>query len=318
MAGRTLLAGLAAFVGTIAIGWVIPGWCVFLLITAFAKGITALGMILLLRNGLVSFGQGLFYCVGGYTAALLMLQLRIHDVLLLVLAGGIVALVLGCIIGPLMATYRGIFFATLTLALSMLAYGILAKTDAVGGTDGLNLPRPTFFGYRPASAPAADWALYVFSAATAVVCGILCRWQMSSVRGLMALAVRDNEIRVEYLGTSARRLISENFAVAALLGGIGGALNGLAIAHVDPELAFWTTSGELTFVAVLAGPTSVVAAFASSVVIEAIRSLSSQYAPNEWQMLLGIFMLATMLVLPTGISSLFDRLRRRRLQRQAP
>ncbi len=132
----------------------------------------------------------------------------------------------------------------------------------------------------------------------------------NSIRGLLSIAAHDNEIRVEYLGLSVRRLVMENFVAAAFLGGIGGALNAIAIAHIDPELAFWTTSGELTFVAVLGGPFSVSAAFISSVLIEFIRSLSSMYFPNAWQMSLGIFMLASILFLPAGIGSLFRRLKR--------
>jgi ABC-type branched-subunit amino acid transport system permease subunit len=132
----------------------------------------------------------------------------------------------------------------------------------------------------------------------------------NSVRGLLSIAAHDNEIRVEYLGLSVRRLVIENFVAAAFLGGVGGALNAIAIAHIDPELAFWTTSGELTFVAVLGGPFSVAAAFISSVLIEFTRSLSSMYFPNAWQMSLGIFMLVSILFLPKGIGSLFRRFKR--------
>ncbi len=82
---------------------------------------------------------------------LLALWGNIRDVSLLVAAGGFLGAALGFVVGPLLARYRGIFFATLTLALSMLFYGILAKTDVLGGTDGLNLPRPSFFGYTPQS-----------------------------------------------------------------------------------------------------------------------------------------------------------------------
>ena len=70
------------------LGKVLPGWCVFLLVTAFAKGLAALGLVLIIRSGLLSFGQGLFYCAGGYGAGLLMLWGGVNDAMLLVLAGG--------------------------------------------------------------------------------------------------------------------------------------------------------------------------------------------------------------------------------------
>ena len=58
----------------------------------------------------------------------------------------------------------------------------------------------------------------------------------------------------------------------------GGALAALAIEHVDPDMAYWTTSGGFVFVAILAGAGSVAAAFigsffAGSLLIETIFSL---------------------------------------------
>jgi branched-chain amino acid transport system permease protein len=307
---RTVLAGVAMLAVLALAGALLPGWCVFLLITAFAKGLTALGLVILLRSGLLSFGQGLFYCAGGYGAGLLMLWGGVRDATLLVATGGLLALAIGLVIAPLLASYRGIFFATLTLALSMLLYGALAKTDVLGGTDGLNLRPPTFFGYQPASSEKAVFALYLYASALVVILGVACRIHFTAIRGLLSIAAHDNEIRVEYLGMSVRRLVIENFTAAAFLGGVGGALNAMAIAHIDPELAFWTTSGELTFVAVLGGPFSVSATFISSCLIEFIRSLSSMYFPNAWQMSLGIFMLGSILFLPAGIGSLFRRFKR--------
>ncbi|MGE0604399.1 MAG: branched-chain amino acid ABC transporter permease [Xanthobacteraceae bacterium] len=311
-----LLAALTVVI-LVVLGKLLPAWCVFLLVTAFAKGLAALGLVLIIRSGLLSFGQGLFYCAGGYGAGLFMLWGGVHDAALLVLAGGLVALVLGSVIAPLLAGYRSIFFATLTLALSMLAHGALTKADFLGGSDGLNLRPPSFIGFQPANSTESVYALYVFACILVVVFSLACRVHFNSVRGLLSLAVRDNEIRVEYLGTSVRRVISENFTAAAFLGGIGGALNAIAVAHIDPELAFWTTSGEFVFVAILSGYLSVAAVFASSIALEFIRSFSSQYFPNAWQMSLGIFMLASILFLPNGIGGLLQR-RKKRMKGNEP
>lgn len=314
---RMLLVGLASLVALSLLGRVLPGWFVFLLLTAFAKGIAALGLLLLIRCGLLSFGQGLFYCVGGYGAGLFMLWGGITDAALLVLVGGLVALAIGAITAPLLAGYRGIFFGMLTLALSMLAHGILTKADVIGGTDGLNLRPATFFGYAPSGAGESVYALYLLTVVCVVISAAAIRAHFESIRGIMSLAVRDNEIRVEYLGASARRVISENFMVAAFLGGVGGAINALAVAHIDPELTFWTTSGEFVFVAILSGHLSVAAVFASSILLEFIRSFSSQYFPNAWQLSLGLFMLASILFLPNGIGGLLFRKRRKSAKEQA-
>ena len=82
-----------------------------------------------------------------------------------------------------------------------------------------------------------------------------------SVAGALAMPVRDNEIRVEFLGISVTRLIHLKLVISGILAGIGGALAAFAVAHVDPNMAYWTTSGGFVFVTILAGVGSVAAAF---------------------------------------------------------
>ena len=85
----------------------------------------------------------------------------------------------------------------------------------------------------------------------------------------------------------------------------------MAQRHIDPQFAYWTTSGEFVFVAVLAGYQSVAAVFVASMALELVRSFSNLYLPNTWQLVLGIFMLGVILFLPRGIGSLWIRGRRK-------
>jgi len=50
----------------------LPGWATFLLTLAVAKSVVVLAIALLLRGGLVSFGHGMFFATGAYTAGLAM------------------------------------------------------------------------------------------------------------------------------------------------------------------------------------------------------------------------------------------------------
>jgi ABC-type branched-subunit amino acid transport system permease subunit len=104
-----------------------------------------------------------------------------------------------------------------------------------------------------------------------------------------------------------RNIVHLNYVIAAALGGIGGGLTALAVGHIDPDMAYWTTSGEFVFVAVLSGTGNVLAPFFGSVMFEAIRTLANQYAPNIWQMTLGLAMLAIIMFLPDGLWALFRR-----------
>jgi ABC-type branched-subunit amino acid transport system permease subunit len=297
---------LGAFVVLAAVGWLLPRWLTFLLTMAAGNGLVSLGIVGLMRGGVVPFGQGMVFAAGGYAAALLYNKLGFTDAIGLTLAGGIAALLVAAPFAPLLSRYRGIFFAMLTLALSMVTYGLLMKLDTLGGSDGFNVGRPTLLGWKLPDAR-VGYILYVVTIGFATLAAAAMRVAFDSTRGLVALAVRENELRVEYLGASVRRAMAINFVVAAVCGGLGGALVVLSLGHIEPNFSYWTTSGEFVFVAILAGWQSVAAVFVASTVLEIVRSFSSAYFPNTWQLALGLFLLFVIRFLPRGIGSLWTK-----------
>ena len=89
--GRTVALGLAAFVLLALAGLAMPKWLTFLLTMAAANGLVSLGIVGLMRGGVVPFGQGMMLALGGYAAALAFNKLGVTDALLLALGGGVVA-----------------------------------------------------------------------------------------------------------------------------------------------------------------------------------------------------------------------------------
>lgn len=303
---RTIVIGISS-IALIAIAAVwSPKWLLFPATMAASHGIVTLGIVLMMRSGVVSFGQGLVFAAGAYCAALLSKHAGVDEALILVPAGGIAAALLALPFAPLLARYRAIFFAMLTLSLSMVLYGVLVKTEALGGSDGFNVSRPRILGFE-LSAEMANLGMFWLSLILVGVISIMIRIYFDSSRGLVALAIRENELRVEYLGTSVQRIIGTDFVIAAFLGGIGGALTGLTLGHIEPNFSYWTTSGELVFAAILAGHHSVGAVYLASFVLELVRSFSALYFPNTWQLALGLFLLIVIRFLPQGLGSLWTR-----------
>lgn len=289
----------------------LPNWVVSLATIAFANALVVLGLVVLWRVGLVSFGQALYYCIGAYAVALMGRWAGFTDAIALVLLGGLVAGLTAAGIGFLLARYREIFFAMLSLALSMILYGVLVKTESLGSTDGFSVLTPTFFGYAPHGLELSRY-LYWLTLAIDGIAALFVGLYFRSVAGSLAAPIRDNEIRVEFLGVSVTSIIHIKVVIAGILGGLGGALAAMSIGHVDPAMAYWTTSGGFVFVTVLAGSGYVAAAFIGSLVFEAVRSFAVDVMPQLWQMTLGSVLLLTILFLPEGLGSLVSRLRRRR------
>lgn len=291
------LALLLAGAGALA-----PKWLLFLVTMALSHGLAVLGVVLLTRGGGATFGQGMFFALGAYAAALLPQWLGVQDALLRIAFGTLVAGLVGAAFAPLLARYRGIFFAMLTLALSMVLFGLLSKSSALGGSDGISVAKPLLFG-RELTSP--DYTLYLLTLFATLAAGWAVTVYWRSAAGLLARAVHGNALRVEYLGASARASLAISFVLSGLLGGLGGAITALVLGHVEPNFTNWTTSGEFVFVAVLAGYHSVAAVFVASLALEIVRSFSNLYFPNTWQFVLGAFLLLVIVFRPAGLGSLW-------------
>jgi branched-chain amino acid transport system permease protein len=300
---RAALAANAALVALFALAWAAPQWLVFMATLALAKGVVVLGLLVLMRTGLVSFGQGLYFGIGAYAAALLSHQWHVGDAALMLFAGAAAAALVAVLLGLLLARYRDIFFAMLSLAFSMILYGLLVKSAALGSTDGFNLHARAFLGVTLTAG--SERRVFLAAGAVAVVAAAcLINLLLRAHWGRLAAGIKDNELRIAYLGASPYRVVYVNYVIAGALAGLGGALAAVAVGHVDPETAYWTTSGEFVFIAILGGTQNVLAPFAAAAIFEALRTIASQYAPNVWQMSLGIAMLVIIMFLPAGLWSL--------------
>ncbi len=288
------LAGLAA-----------PVWFLSITTVTLARALAVLGLLLLLRGGLVSFGHGLYYCLGGYAVGLLDGQ-GVGDVVLRVLLAGLVGGAVAVPVGLLLRRYRGLFFAMLSLAFSMLLYGLLVKSQSLGSTDGFNVLSSSFFGTVHAG-EALQHRLFLFTVLVALACYLAVSHHLRTVMGALMPAMKDNEIRIEYLGHSALRLVHGQYVIGAVLTGMAGAIVAVTVGHVDPEMAYWTTSGDFVFITILGGSAHPLAAFLGAAVFEVIHTVALWVAPDCWRLILGFALLLLIVWLPNGLWSLFGR-----------
>ena len=132
---------------------------------------------------------------------------------------------------------------------------------------------------------------------------------MKSPIGKMVLAIKDNEIRANYLGINVSKQIHNIYMMSGILASLGGALMVVLVGHVTPEdTAYWTKSGEFVFVAILSGVTNVIAPLLGSLFFEFIRSFALYLFPNTWQMTIGIILIIGIIYLPEGLGSIFNKI----------
>ena len=308
-----LTIGLIAL---IALNFVLEDWMRNIGLQSLSRGIVAIGLLILWRTGLVSFGHALFFGFGAYTVAMLQLA-GINEIIVLTVGGTLTAGLLAYVLGLLLRQYRAIFFALLNLAFSMILYGVLAKLESLGSTDGIGIEQTTFLGFAPHE-EAYHITLFVFAAVFAYIAAVAAHWYLRSTLGMMTMAVRENEIRVEYLGYSAERAIHMKYVISGLLAGMGGVIMALTIGHVDPDsMVYWPVSGDFVFITILSGTGNVGATFIGALVYELLRTYAFEYAPEIWQLILGGSLLLIIMFLPDGLWSIRDEWRKRRQNRAA-
>src|SRR5205823_4926532 len=108
----------------------------------------ALGLNLLVGyTGQISIGHGAFMSVGAYTAANLVTQLH-APFWITIPAGGVMAALIGAIVGIPSLRIKGIYLAIATLAAQLIIEWTINHVPAISGgvQASIQVPRPTLFG----------------------------------------------------------------------------------------------------------------------------------------------------------------------------
>ena len=300
---------LIVFLFTFISFWfLLPDYAINIISLSFCNGLVILGLLLLMRAGLISFGHGMYYCLGGYAVAMTYNFLQIKEVFVLIAFSILAGFIVSFFLGFFVRKFRGIFFAMLNLALSMILFGIIVKSVSLGSTDGFGIKDLTYFSQTIEG----EKRLNIFSYSLIVLLtGLMMMIVMNFLKspsGKMLEAIRENEIRSSYLGISINKQIHKIYIFSSTLAALGGGLMVILIGHITPEdTAYWTRSGEFVFVAILSGSLNVFAPLIGSLFFEFIRSYALFYFPNTWQMIIGVVLILGILYLPEGIGSIFNK-----------
>lgn len=306
------------FAAAVLASFLLPKWLIFILALALSRGLAALSVVVLIHLGLVSFGQALFFALSAYVVGTLMKYLGWNEIVSSMLAGITMSFVLAVFLGPLLARYRAIFFAMLTMAFSMVLYGLLVKAyDITSGTDGLPILKPTFLGFQIPS-EYQNQILFLVTLSIVFGLGYVIQRYFNSPIGKLSLAIKSNEIRVEYLGLSPNKVVYTAYIISAVLAGAGGVLTAFITGHIEPNMAYWSTSGEFVIVAVLGGSGSVIAPISGAILFEFLRTYAYKYAPYTWQIFLGGILLIIILLQPNGLWDAVERFIKGRVDKWKP
>lgn len=315
VSGQVLvIIGLLTAVTALALApYYVSSYNITLLGTFFAYAIALLGFnILFGYTGLLSFGHAMFLAIGAYTAAALTSKFGIKSFELILLSAVGVALVSGLLIGMLCVRYNKIFFGMLTLAFGMTFHSFLFKFYSVtGGDQGMRVLRPQLLGMDFAGGKTAFLIgpFYYYALVLLIIFAVIAWRLVNSPLGLHLRSIRENSEKAAYLGVQVYRLKLVAFVISAIYCSVAGALLSVTTGLADPELGYWTHSGNLVFMTVLGGS----AAFAGPIfgsLVFVFLSDALMAATEYWRFVLGAILVLLVLFFPRGLIGILDDLRR--------
>jgi len=301
---------LVALVGSAPL-WATP-YHITLMIPAMAYGIALLGLNLLFGYaGLLSFGHAMFVGIGAYTTAVFTSKLGIRSFELVLVASAVAAAVFALPIGLLTVRYVRIFFGMLTLAFGMLFHSFLFKFyHLTGGDSGMRVVRPTLLGQDTQELDKIAFLtgpFFLYVLALLVILGLVMLRIVHSPFGLHLKALRENARKAEYLGVTVRRFRLAAFVISAVYCSIGGVILAVPTGIADPELAYWTHSGNLIFMTLLGGFTNffgpILGAFSFILLQDQLMS-ATQY----WRFFLGVVLALIVILFPRGLMGILESL----------
>jgi branched-chain amino acid transport system permease protein len=243
--------------------------------------------------GQLSFGQAAFYGLGGYTVAMLLTKAHFNFWLSIV-AGVLVASIIGLIVGFFCVRLRGIYFAILTLAFGQLLFFVIYKWhNFTGGDDGIQ-------GVFPPGILKDPIAYYYFILVIFIVLTYILWRIIHSPFGQTLKAMRENPERTEFLGINIARYQLITFVIAAAYAGLAGALWAPFYRSIAPFSLMWIKSGEPVMAAILGGPTTFFGPILGMFIMTFFHAWVLGFT-HFWPVIMGIIILIIIFLLPGGI-----------------
>lgn len=245
-------------------------------------------------TGMLSFGQALYYGIGGYAIGLTIHYLGTQWYFLAFAGGILFTLVLSFLLGLLVIRVGGVYYTMLTLAFGQLAWQIMFKLyDFTGGDDGLQgILLPGILG---------DKVYYYYFVLTIVLLSVWFLKRMAfSPFGLILRGVRQNPNRIRFLGRRVRRNQLRIYMIASVFATVAGALMAGVDGSVHTDMFFWTTSGEVILMSVLGGINQFFGPFVGAIMIILIEDIVGAHT-EYWSLIIGTIIMFMVIGFPKGL-----------------
>ena len=314
---------------------VLPVFRLNLLGRFLSLAIVALGIDLIWGfTGLLSLGQGIFFALGGYVAAMY-LQLNssadlpngipeffglygvdrlpafwvpFHSPVITLIAIWLIPALLAAVLGNLVFRNRikGVYFSILTQAALLVFFNFFnGQQKLINGTNGLKTDVTQLFDQMVGS-PEMQRGFFWITAVVVILAWMIVRWVVRGRFGDVLIAIRDDEPRLRFAGYNPTLFKTIVFAIAGGLAGIGGALYTVQSGIVSPQYMTVPFSIEMVIWVAVGGRGTLIGAILGAVAINYAKSLVSEAMPQSWLFIQGGLFILVVTALPEGVIGWFQ------------
>ncbi|MGD2269652.1 MAG: branched-chain amino acid ABC transporter permease [Desulfobacterales bacterium] len=255
-------------------------------------------------TGYVSFGHVLFFGIGGYTTAMLVVFLSVPAVVTYLIAGVLSSLV-ALIFGYISLRLKGPYFAIATLALATIGRYVFLNVPVFGGAEGVLLPMSSLN-------PDIEKIPYYYGTLLVVVLTTLAVYLIIKTRlGLGLMAIRENEEKAAGAGINTTKHKVIAFIISAFFPGVIGGVYASYLEYVNPDSCFSILySANILLMAILGGIGTVAGPILGAAVVVVLSEVFSLALGHQGRLIIfGLILTVMAIYLPGGLLSLREKFR---------
>lgn len=267
-------------------------------------------------TGLVSLGHAAYFGVAGYALAFLTPPGEPVSLWWTLPAAVLGAATAALVVGFLVVRTHGIYFIMVTMAFAQMIFYLFFDNKLLGGSDGLYINfKPDAHWFDLESKP----VFYYVTLILMIGVYLFLRRLLWSPFGRALAGIRVNEHRMRVMGYSTFGYKLSAFTLAGALAGLAGYLWGAQTGYVNPELMGFHMSAHALMMVILGGmgnfAGAMVGAFAFELLLDTFKDLPTMafggtevHLSKHWQLWMGLFIVALVILAPRGILGLLQRI----------
>jgi branched-chain amino acid transport system permease protein len=302
--------GVPLLVAALASYFLFPDY-LLLLSNLFVLAIFALAYDLLQGHaGIVSLGHAAFFGLGAYSAAMIA-RAGITEPLAGLAGAMLISATAAFGITPIVVRGNDFTRLLVTLGLGFLLYEAANSARGLtGGADGLPDftvgPVAGLFAFDFLGKTAFFYALIVLAAAY-----MFLRRVTESPFGLALRGIRENARRMSAIGASVRRHLAMAYTMAGAIAGLAGAVLAQINSFASLDMLGFDRSAEVIMMTTIGGSGSIPGVVMGAAAFGFMKDYLSTVSPKYWHLGIGIVLMLSVFVIPSGIAGIATSLRRR-------